>query len=211
MGTLPNIPRALAEVGQRCHARGWAFGTSGNFSAVISRDPFRLAISASGKDKRTLRADDILTVGPDGQPVEASQDRPSAETHLHLAIARMRQAGAIFHTHSTWSTILSDLYAATGGVSISGYEMLKGLQGVTTHEHREWIPILENDQDMARLAREVQGMLERHSDAHAILLRRHGLYTWGATLSEAERHVEILEFLFETMVRTEVVARGDVS
>jgi hypothetical protein len=28
--------------------------------------------------------------------------------------------------------------------------MLKGLDGVTTHEHREWIPILPNSQDMAQ-------------------------------------------------------------
>jgi methylthioribulose-1-phosphate dehydratase len=205
----PNTALALAEVGRRCHARGWALGTSGNFSAVISREPFRLAISASGKDKRMLRADDFLTIGPDGEVADASEVRPSAETHLHLTIARMRQAGAVFHTHSVWSTILSDLHAAAGGVGICNYEMLKGLQGVTTHEHREWIPILENDQDMPRLARVVEGVLEQHGDAHAFLLRRHGLYTWGATLSEAERHVEILEFLFETVCRMQVGARGD--
>jgi methylthioribulose-1-phosphate dehydratase len=202
MATSPNIALALAEVGQRCHARGWALGTSGNFSAVITRQPLRLAISASGKDKRILRAEDIVIVGPDGELVEASSGRPSAETHLHLAIARMRQAGAVFHTHSIGSTILSDLYGTAGGLSICGYEMLKGLQGVTTHEHREWIPILENDQDIARLARELESVLEQHPDAHAILLRRHGLYTWGATLGDAERHVEILEFLFETVCRT---------
>jgi methylthioribulose-1-phosphate dehydratase len=202
MAPPPTTARALAEVGQRCHARGWALGTSGNFSAVISREPLRLAITASGKDKRTLSVDDILTVGSEGEPVEASAGRPSAETHLHLTLARARHAGAVFHTHSIWSTILSERFAAAGGVSICGYEMLKGLQGVTTHQHREWIPILENDQDIPRLARELESVLEQHGGAHAILLRRHGLYTWGATLSEAERHVEILEFLFETMGRT---------
>jgi methylthioribulose-1-phosphate dehydratase len=34
-------------------------------------------------------------------------------------------------------------------------------------------------------------------------LRRHGLYTWGESLADAERHVEILEFLFETIGRTQ--------
>jgi len=34
------------------------------------------------------------------------------------------------------------------------------------------------------------------------LLQRHGLYTWGATLNDAVRHVEVLEFLFETIGRT---------
>jgi methylthioribulose-1-phosphate dehydratase len=193
---------ALAEVGQRCYARGWALGTSGNFSALISRDPFRLAITASGKDKRALCAADVVTVGQEGEVVEASSDRPSAETLLHLTIVRMRQAGAILHTHSIWGTILSDRCASAGGVGICGYEMLKGLRGVATHEHREWIPILENDQDMPRLACAVAEVLERNPDAHAVLLCRHGLYTWGETLVEAERHVEILEFLFEAVCRT---------
>jgi methylthioribulose-1-phosphate dehydratase len=72
---------------------------------------------------------------------------------------------------------------------------------VTTHEHREWIPILDNDQDIPRLARVVETTLDQHPAAHALLLRRHGLYTWGDTLADAERHVEILEFLFEAQAR----------
>jgi methylthioribulose-1-phosphate dehydratase len=81
--------------------------------------------------------------------------------------------------------------------------MLKGLDGVTTHEHREWIPILENDQDMTRLATKVREELTAHPDCHAFLLRRHGMYTWGKTLSDAIRHVEILEFLLEAVGRTD--------
>ena len=84
--------------------------------------------------------------------------------------------------------------------------MLKGLSGVTSHEHREWIPIIDNDQQMARLAARVGAALEEFSDAHAFLLRRHGLYTWGDTLADAERHVEILEFLFEVIGRTRLLA-----
>ena len=81
--------------------------------------------------------------------------------------------------------------------------MLKGLAGVTTHEHREWIPVLENDQNMTRLAARVGAILHERPDCHAFLLRRHGLYTWGATVAEAVRHVEIVEFLLESVGRKE--------
>ena len=108
----------------------------------------------------------------------------------------------MLHTHSVWGTILSDAHAATAGMAIEGYEMLKGLEGVRSHEHRAWIPIVENDQDMTRMAGVVGRVLDGHPAAHAFLIRRHGLYTWGATLAEAERHVEILEFLFETIGRS---------
>ena len=112
-----------------------------------------------------------------------------------------RGAAAVLHTHSVWSTVLSERFGDRGGIAIGGYEMLKGLAGVTTHEHVEWLPVLENDQNMDRLAVEVRRLLGDHPGVHGFLLRRHGLYTWGATLSEAARHVEILEFLLESIAR----------
>jgi methylthioribulose-1-phosphate dehydratase len=109
----------------------------------------------------------------------------------------------VLHTHSIWSTVLSDRYGPAGGLAIQGFEMLKGLERVATHEHREWIPIVENDQDMPRLAGRIRRLLGEHPACHAFLLRRHGLYTWGETLPQAVRHVEILEFLLEAVGRTE--------
>jgi methylthioribulose-1-phosphate dehydratase len=195
------VGSTLARVGRRFYARGWALGTSGNFSVVMSRRPLRLAITQSGVSKRELGPAQILQCDERGGVVGRTPGRPSAETFLHIEIARRRRAGAVLHTHSVWSTVLSGRHAAEGGLLIEGYEMLKGLKGVTSHEHREWIPILENDQDMRRLARVVGETLTQHEHAHALLLRRHGLYTWGDTLEEAERHVEILEFLLESVGR----------
>ena len=86
-------------------------------------------------------------------------------------------------------------------MKIKGYEMLKGLQGVRTHEHSEWLPIIENSQEMPALAQQVGETLNQCPDAHGFMLRRHGLYSWGETVSEAKRHVEILEFLLETLGR----------
>jgi methylthioribulose-1-phosphate dehydratase len=189
----------LAEIGRQCYARGWALGTSGNFSAVVNRDPLRLAITTSGVDKGTLSAGEIVEIDEHGKVV-AGSGRPSAEASLHLAIARARGAGAVLHTHSTWSTILSEA-ATEDGLAIEGYEMLKGLAGVGTHEHREWLPILDNTQDWAAAVPDVEAILAKHPSAHGFLIRRHGLYTWGRDLAGAERHVEILEFLFEVIGR----------
>jgi methylthioribulose-1-phosphate dehydratase len=196
----------LVAVGRRFDARGWVLGTSGNFSAVLGRDPLRLAITASGAFKGDLAVEQILEIDDATKVVGGAAGRPSAEARLHIQIASVRGAGAVLHTHSMWSTLLSDRHADRGGLSISGYEMLKGLEGVTSHEHTEWLPVLENDQDMARLAGAVGDALRQHPAAHAFLLRRHGMYTWGETLSQAVRHVEIVEFLLEAVARTEEVA-----
>jgi len=196
------VSRDLAAISRQFHDRGWVLGTSGNFSAVLRRRPLRLAITASAQDKGQLRPSHLLQVDERAKVIGRSRLRPSAETLLHLEIIRRRGAGAVLHTHSVWGTILSDTHAPDGGFEVSGYEMLKGLSGVTSHEHQEWVPIVDNDQDMNRLARRVGETLEQRPDAHGILLRRHGLYTWGDSLADASRHVEIFEFLFETVGRS---------
>jgi methylthioribulose-1-phosphate dehydratase len=199
--TMAQAAAGLTAVGRRFYDRGWVLGTSGNFSAVVSRRPVRLAITASSVHKGTLSRRQILEIDERARVRPASAGQSSAETLLHLEILKTRDAGAILHTHSVWSTILSGLHAGTGGMAIQGFEMLKGLDGVTTHEHREWIPVVENDQDMPRLAANVRRVLADHPSAHAFLIRRHGLYTWGRTIADAERHVEILEFLFEAIAK----------
>jgi methylthioribulose-1-phosphate dehydratase len=204
--SLPVAAEELCRAGKRFDERGWVMGTSGNFSAVIGRDPLRLAITPSGSFKGEMDPGDILEMDEHAATIPAGRPRPSAEALIHVEIVRLRGAGAVLHTHSIWSTLLSDLYAERGGLAIEGYEMLKGLDGVRTHEHREWLPIVENDQDVPRLAASAAAALGRDPAAHGFLIRRHGLYTWGADLRDAVRHVEILEFLMEVVART---ARGD--
>jgi len=186
-------------IARQCYARGWALGTSGNFSAVLSRDPLRLAITASGVDKGLMTVTEIVEIDARGVVVSGS-GKPSAEASLHLAVVRARGAGAVLHTHSIWSTILSDT-ATAGGLEIEGYEMLKGLDGVRTHDHREWLPILDNTQDWASAVPQVESILKEQPNAHGFLIKKHGLYTWGRDLADAKRQVETLEFLFEVMGR----------
>jgi methylthioribulose-1-phosphate dehydratase len=191
----------LAGIVRGAYQRGWTLGTSGNFSAVVGTEPLRLLITPSGADKGALAGDQMITIDDQGRAT-AGDGRPSAETSLHLAIVRACGARAVSHTHSVWSTLLSDAAAAEGGLAIEGYEMLKGLRGVTTHAHREWLPVIENTQDWAAEAPRVESLLRGQSHTHGLLIRRHGLYTWGGDLDEMKRHLEILEFLLEVVGRS---------
>ncbi len=200
------VANSLADVGRSFYTRGWVLGTSGNFSTVVSSQPLRLAITGTGLDKGRLSGDQMVLVDESGKVLEGAV-RPSAEVALHLAIAQTMDAGAVLHTHSIWSTVLAEFNHSRGGISIEGYEMLKGLSGIRTHEHREWLPILENSQDCNELARTIIKELNRHPQSHGFLIYRHGLYTWGTDLDEAKRHVEILEFLLEVLGRSGVAKR----
>jgi len=190
------LAQELCALARAAHGRGSAAATSGNFSAVITREPLRIAITPSGADKGALAPGQILEIDGGGAVV-AGSGRPSAEAAVHIAVIRARSAGAVAHTHSLWATLLSEASAGQGQVVIEGYEMLKALSGVGTHEHRAVLPIVENRQDWIAGAREVEGALARAPGAHGFLIRRHGLYTWGRDVAEAGRHLEALEFLLE--------------
>lgn len=186
----------LCETGADFHRRGWSLGTSSNYSVVLQRDPLRLLITASGKDKGRLTPEDFVVVDEAGVVHFGEPNRPSAEMWLHLVLAK-NGAGAILHTHSAWATVLSNRVGSKG-LLLEGYEMLKGLNGTETHDSSKRITVFENTQDIPALAKEVEARLSAPDPlTHGFLLRKHGLYAWGENLLEARRHIEVLEFLFE--------------
>ncbi|MEO8498112.1 MAG: methylthioribulose 1-phosphate dehydratase [Planctomycetota bacterium] len=199
MAGLDEPITGLRETGAYFFQRGWSVGTSSNYSVVLDRDPCELLVTASGKDKGRLKESDFVRVGGDGRPLVQNQPKSSAETLLHCVVAQELEVGAILHTHSVWATILSNLYFEAGGITIEGYEMLKGLAGVETHEYSFRLEIFENTQDIPVLAAQVRKRLTDPTNPlkYGYLIRRHGMYTWGRDLEEARRHIEIIEFLLE--------------
>jgi methylthioribulose-1-phosphate dehydratase len=179
--------------------KGWAPGTGGNFSVVVNESPLKLLLTKSGVDKHTVTPDELLLVNRSGKVIRGNA-QPSAETLLHTAIARVTGAHCILHTHTAWNTVVS-ICEKGPQLKLTGFEMLKGLQGVKTHEHVEIVPVFENSQDIPALARKISARMRKQPTMHGFLLRGHGLYTWGANVSEARRHVEIFEFLFEVYGR----------
>lgn len=203
----------LRAIGKEFHGRSWSLGTSSNYSVVVSRQPLELLITVSGKDKSALTRDDFVRVDATGRPVDGSGRKSSAETLLHCLLADMiPSVGAVLHTHSVWSTILSGADLPRGSVRIEGYEMLKGLEGIGTHDTHAEVPIFANSQDMVELSDRIRTRFNaadwsdpKRPPCHGFLLSRHGLYTWGRDLEEARRHIEIHEFLFEVVARSRML------
>ncbi|MCA9571634.1 MAG: methylthioribulose 1-phosphate dehydratase, partial [Myxococcales bacterium] len=135
------------------------------------------------------------------RPRDGATLRPSAETALHLQLYRRDPSvGAVLHVHGEAATVLS-MVVKGDTLVLTGFELLKALRGVTHHDAQVALPILDNDQDMEALAAQVEARLDAAPGVPGYLLRGHGLYTWGADLAEAERHVEALDFLFRCKLR----------
>src|SRR5215207_5764134 len=104
--TFTELASNLAAIAKSFHARGWLLGTSGNLSAVVEREPLRLAMSPSGIDKGELTAQQLLSIDEKARIVSQHGGKPSDESLLHIRIVKERGAGAVLHTHSIWNTIL---------------------------------------------------------------------------------------------------------
>ena len=194
--------RALIGAGQLFHRRGWVPATGGNFSVRLASD--RLLITASGGHKGELTETDFLIADLDGRPLEPGR-KASYETLLHCQLYRHDAAiGAVLHTQSIASTVLSRRQER---VELRGYELLKLLPGIDTHAAAVAVPVFQNDQDIARLAGQVDAHMKRHADAGAYLIAGHGLYAWGGTVAQARHRVEALEFMFECELRSQMLEK----
>lgn len=181
--------------------RGWCEGTGGNFSVVLSREPLQLLISSSGTTKYRLFPDDLVLVDERGEVIGEQSGRPSDETALHCKIALLAGAGSVLHTHSISGTLLGEHFESAGGFHIQGYEMLKGIDGTRSHDDRIFVPVVPNSQDMGELGDSIGAVCSQRPATRGVLVAGHGLYAWGRDIDEAQRHVEIFEFLFECLER----------
>lgn len=187
----------LALESARFASFGWMRGTSGNLSIVLARDPLRLAVSASGKDKGELTAADVVVVDADGQRVEPDAPKPSAEARFHARIAELTGAGAVVHVHHLNSVVAAE--RSPGGVTVEGLEMLKGI-GRAADGDPVTIPVIENSQDMRELGDRFAKQYE--TTTPAVLIARHGLYAWGRDVLQARHHTEIVAWVLDYLIAT---------
>lgn len=193
----PAAARALVDAVHFFHHLGWCPATSSNFSF---RGEDGVWISQSGVDKGLFGPQHLMPVDLDGVPVPPEQRRPSAETGLHTMVYRQRpDAGSVLHVHGLRSVVFSRHYLDEGEIRFAGWELQKGLRGVSTHDCEVRIPVFPNSQDIPALALEVEKTLAARPDVHAFLIAGHGLYAFGTSVAEAKRHVEVVEALLEQL------------
>lgn len=167
--------------------QGWTPATGGNFSA---RTEAGYLVTASGRDKTRIQADDLLLCDLTGRVLEG-HGKPSAESELHAALYRLDPTiNCVLHTHTIASTVLSRRFPQ--GIELSGFEMQKALQGNHTHSATIQLPVVPNSQNMAKLAEHVR---QHWPIPWGFLVSGHGIYAVGDSVATCRRHLEAIEFL----------------
>ena len=176
---------------------GLAVGSAGNMSVRIAGTPVAgtpvtgtavagtVAITPSGVSYAEMRPEDICLVSPDGSQLEhGSQETPSSETPMHLAIYAATRAAAVVHTHSPEVVALS---AARTELPAIHYA-ITGLGGPV-----RVAPYVRFGS--AGLAAAAVQALDGRS---AVILRNHGAVTYGRDLAQAYDRALLLEWLART-------------
>ena len=190
------LAEQLIEAGRFIDSKGWVPATSGNFSARLPDGT--IAITVSGKHKGRLELADIMLIDSNANSLDGK--KPSAETRLHTALyQRFPDIQSVLHPHSINATLVSRLFKSD--IVLEDYELLKALSGIDSHESRVVIPIFANDQNIPRLAEQVERYMDKHGAIYGYIIAGHGLYTWGSSVSDTLRHLEALEFLFDCELR----------
>ncbi|MFJ8621301.1 methylthioribulose 1-phosphate dehydratase [Kitasatospora sp. NPDC093550] len=191
----------LAELSRDLYRRGWMPGTAGNISALLPGDR-RALITASGRDKGELTADDMVLVHADsGRPLAPGALRPSAETSIHAAVYRTTGAGAVIHVHAPYATATASRYRGdrVRPLRLEHFELLKGL-GLADPAGTD-LPVFPNWPDVGRIADDVADHLARTPQAPpGLLIAHHGITAWGRDLAEARNRLECLEAICQLLV-----------
>jgi methylthioribulose-1-phosphate dehydratase len=201
---LKTCGELLAVESARFASFGWMRGTSGNLSVVLSQQPLRLAVTASGLDKGELSEADVVAVDANGDPVPVSAagamagaPRPSAEAAVHARIVAVTGAGAAVHVHTVAAVAAGRCWPS--GVEFEDAEMLKGI-GVPADGPAVRMPVVPNSQDMALLSDRIEQ--SRDPRVPAVIVAGHGLYAWGKDILQARHHTEVVEWLLELALAT---------
>lgn len=195
--TLDEGRALICELGRRFYERGWVSGTGGGVALRVDN---RILMAPSGVQKELLRPEMIFELdskgevsrSPDDRALKVSQCRP-----LFVAAMELRHAGAVIHAHSKHALMATLCFGDR--VALSKLEMMKGLRGVGYDDVHE-VPIIENTAQECDLKDSLVVAMRAFPKTHAVLVRRHGMYVWGADWREAKRHAECYDYLLDIAV-----------
>ncbi|KNZ54816.1 methylthioribulose-1-phosphate dehydratase [Puccinia sorghi] len=123
-----------------------------------------------------------------------------------------RSAGACIHTHSQHAVMATLLWPGQE-FRCSHLEMIKGMRVKGTEKAMSYldtliVPIIENTpheedlrEDMEKASPNQSLAMLRYPDAPAVLVRRHGTYSWGKDWEQAKCQAECLDYLLEMAVK----------
>lgn len=179
--------------------------TWGNVSA-IDRESGLFVIKPSGVPYSEMTAEDMVVMDLNGNKVEGKLN-PSSDTPTHLILYKnFKDIGGIVHTHSSWACSWAQsgrdipAYGTTHADFTNG--SIPCTRGLTEKE-------INDDYELNTgkvIAEEFANRGLKANECPAVLIHRHGPFTWGKDSFKAVENALILEEVAKMASRTERIA-----
>ena len=182
--------------------------TWGNVSG-IDREKGLFVIKPSGVPYSTMTANDMVVMDLEGNKVEGKLN-PSSDTPTHLELYRnFADIGGIVHTHSSWACSWAQAGRDIPAYGTTHADFANGAvpcaRGLTAEEVGG-----EYELNTGKVIVEEFGKRGiKPAEGPAVLIHRHGPFTWGKDPFKAVENALILEEVAKMAVRTESVASAD--
>lgn len=194
----------IVELCKLLYDQGFMAGTAGGMSV---KDGGVIYITPSGVQKERMRANDMTMFDTEKQQYIERPDqiyKPSACVPLFKALHQHVDAGACIHTHSINAVLITLLFKEE--FRISNIENIKAIPKYTEPGNLKntdtvRIPIIDNRHHEEELEETLIETLRKNPGAPAILVRRHGVFTWGSNVWKAKVIHEALDYLFNCAIQ----------
>lgn len=179
--------------------------TWGNASE-IDRESGLFVIKPSGVPYDKMTPDDMVVMNLDGEKVEGKLN-PSSDTPTHLELYRnFSNIGGIVHTHSNWACSWAQAGRDVPAYGTTHADFANGAvpcaRGLTKEE-------VETEYELNTgkvIVSEFQNRGISEDEIPAVLVHRHGPFTWGKDAFKAVENALILEEVCKMALRTEQIA-----
>ncbi|MFN0104475.1 MAG: class II aldolase/adducin family protein [Bryobacteraceae bacterium] len=172
---------ALCDAAVSFHARGYAFGSTGNLSV---QDGDTVWITPTGQSLRHTTLGSLAAIDANGAAQNANKASKEFPFHIEAYRAAGHRARALVHLHSTWSVLLScldDLDEEQPLPVFTPYYLMRVAPLAV-------VPYCRPGSD--NLAAVIAAAAEK---SNCLILRNHGLVALGRSMSEAVDRAEELE------------------
>lgn len=166
--------------------------TWGNASA-ISEDSQYVVIKPSGVSYDDMTADMMVVTDLDGNVVEGSL-RPSSDLATHLELYKnFPEIRSVVHTHSRWATATAQAERDIPCFGTTHADHFYGSVPCSRHLTKDEIETDYERNTGKVIVETLQGANIDPMAIPAILVCKHGPFTWGATAEKAVENAVVLE------------------
>lgn len=205
---LEELKQKVFEANLQLVQYGLVVLTWGNVSG-IDREEGLFVIKPSGVPYDKMTADDMVVMDLNGNKVEGRLN-PSSDTPTHLELYKnFMDIGGIVHTHSSWACSWAQAGRDINAYGTTHADFANGAvpcaRGLTENEVNG-----EYELNTGKvIVEEFEKRGIKPDECPAVLVHRHGPFTWGSSPFKAVENALILEEVAKMASRTERIAALD--